>query len=78
MTIHSMNAYVWCRGGGGGGGGQKPVTHLKKFYLLQWEAAKVKSMMDRGVVVAIFSLLFPVFYFPIGYMGGHKDKQTRR
>ena len=35
VAIHSMNAYV--------GVGEKPVAHLMKFHLLQWELAKGNS-----------------------------------
>ena len=48
VVMHSMNAYVWCWG--------KPVAHLMKFHLLQWEAAKVKFLMNSNMTLTVLNL----------------------
>ena len=48
VVIHSMNAYVWC--------GAKSVAHLMKFHLLQWEAVKVKFLMDSNMTLTVLNL----------------------
>ena len=44
VVIHLMNAYC--------GGGAKSVAHLMKFYLLQWEAMKVKFLINSNMTFA--------------------------
>ena len=34
----------------------KPVTHLMQFYLLQWEVAKVKPLMNSNMTLTMLNL----------------------
>ena len=38
------------------GGGAKPVSHLMKFHLLQWEVAKVKFLMNSNMNLTVLNL----------------------
>ena len=38
------------------GVGAKPVAHLMKFHLLQWEVAKVKFLMNSNVTLTVLNL----------------------
>ena len=37
------------------GVGAKPVTHLMQYHLLQWEAAKVKHLMNSNVTLTVLN-----------------------
>ena len=39
-----------------GGVGAKPVAHLMKYYLLQWEVAKVKPLMNSNITLTVLNL----------------------
>ena len=39
-----------------GGVGAKPVAHLMKFHLLQWEIAKVKSLLNSNMTLTVLNL----------------------
>ena len=38
------------------GVGAKPVVHLMKFHLLQWEVAKVKSLINSNTTLTVLNL----------------------
>ena len=38
------------------GVGAKPVIHLMQYHLLQWEAAKVKPLMNSNVTLTVLNL----------------------
>ena len=38
------------------GVGAKPVTHLMQYHLLQWEAAKVKPLMNSYMTLTVLNL----------------------
>ena len=38
------------------GVGAKPVAHLMKYHLLQWEVAKVKPLMNSYMTLTLFNL----------------------
>ena len=38
------------------GVGRKSVGHLMKFHLLQWEAVKVKSLMNSNMTLTVLNL----------------------
>ena len=38
------------------GVGAKPVAHLMKFHLLQWEVAKVKFLMNSNMTLTVLNL----------------------
>ena len=38
------------------GVGAKPGTHLMQYYLLQWEVAKVKSLMNSNMTLTVLNL----------------------
>ena len=48
VAIHSINAYEWCWG--------KSLTHLMKFHPLQWEVAKVISLMNSKMTLTVLNL----------------------
>ena len=36
--------------------GTKPVAHLMKFHLLQWEVVKVKFLMNSNITLTVLNL----------------------
>ena len=38
------------------GDGAKPVTHLMQYHLVQWEAAKVKPLMNSNMTLTVLNL----------------------
>ena len=38
------------------GVGEKPVAHLMKFHLLQWEVAKMKFLMNPNMTLTVLNL----------------------
>ena len=38
------------------GVGEKPVAHLMKFHLLQWEVVKVKFLMNSNMTLTVLNL----------------------
>ena len=38
------------------GVGAKPVAHLMKYHLLQWEVAKVKPLMNSNLTLTVLNL----------------------
>ena len=38
------------------GVGAKPVAHLMKYHLLQWEVAKVKPLMNSNMTLTVLNL----------------------
>ena len=36
--------------------GAKPVAHLMKYHLLQWEVAKVKPLMNSNMTLTVLNL----------------------
>ena len=38
------------------GVGAKPVAHLMKYHLLQWEVAKVKPLMNSNMALTVLNL----------------------
>ena len=34
----------------------KPVAHLMKYHLLQWDVAKVKCLMNSNMTLTVFNL----------------------
>ena len=38
------------------GVGEKPVAHLMKFHLLQWDVAKVKFLMNSTMILTVLNL----------------------
>ena len=36
--------------------GAKPVAHLMKYHLLQWEVAKVKRLMNSNMTLTVLNL----------------------
>ena len=38
------------------GVGQKPVAHMMKYHLLQWEVAKVKPLMNSSMTLIVLNL----------------------
>ena len=34
----------------------KPMAHLMKFHLLQWEVAKVKALMNSDMTLTVLNL----------------------
>ena len=38
------------------GGGEKPVAHLMKFDLLQWEVTKVKFLINFNMTLTVINL----------------------
>ena len=38
------------------GVGAKPVAHLMKYHLLQWEVAKVKPLMNSNMTLTVLKL----------------------
>ena len=37
--------------------GAKPVAHLIKYHLLQWEVAKIKQLMTSNMTLTVLNLL---------------------
>ena len=46
MWQHTLLCGVWA----------KPVAHLMKYYLLQWEVAKVKQLMNSNITLTVLNL----------------------
>ena len=38
------------------GVGAKPMAHLMKYHLLQWEVAKVKPLINSNITLTLFNL----------------------
>ena len=38
------------------GVGEKPVAHLMQYYLLQWEVAIVKRLMNSNMILTVLNL----------------------